>query len=800
MKSLSITLVVACAVFPFVAVSQFTNVEITQADSHRTLVCGVPSVQSVQTTASSDEIRAEIDLPLPSKDESDEIAFALVFGNLSTANKKLAGTMSLSDLDLIFDPSGRAFSGLITDKCDDTYLNEAQRVQHYYVDERESPNLHVAMIANNRRCLQTRYATNDVNWTSVAQPITSPECGLGMAKWFVTFNIARWLSAVNMDANSVVKELINGGQLYTFPMRIFVTATSKTTTYPETFYSSYQFQLFQRSSVFSALSVKETQMEGYRAHFIENFVQVMGDSELLSINPLLSEGRRESFVKLTFELVFYKEADHTAMPKIETDITRLRMKIAEDSSPFRLANENGAIQTDGTACLTIGQDASDMSTVEPFKVDETDTIFQHTIASKNGSFYKQTLSVVCYLLVYEDNLKTALSMNTDLVVPLRLEYSHTYTDTNTGTLMTDPTRDPIAIFTQTMNFEAITNFQYETPLKGLVYKVPQAQISSIDRRIWTEDDVRISMINAFGTVDEPRQVRSVSVDTPIAGAVTFKNSGDMGRYNLKLITGFLMANLVQTRKFVPYVAGVNNEAPIDVEDPCSLTSYKTQNEIIGLSTLYADTQSDVYTGRLTTEVKHLLENVDKNSFYVESDMFQINEILKTNPFTSNYLLREVSGAQDVIFLPFLPKFRIANGQDVDTYETRLCMIVEVEPYTGGVLPTPPSSRRLLVVEGRSTSSHQTNAIDNKFTITTADYRATPANFSTASRSSSGTVNVDVHVDVHKSDDDSFTNSNWALSVVIMVVGVLCAAIIIVIMCLSFYIKKLKYREAIKLNA
>ncbi|KAK3238298.1 hypothetical protein CYMTET_51675 [Cymbomonas tetramitiformis] len=168
--------------------------------------------------------------------------------------------------------------------------------------------------------------------------------------------------------------------------------------------------------------------------------------------------------------------------------------------------------------------------------------------------------------------------------------------------------------------------------------VELAQISSIDRRIWTEDDVRISMINAFGTVDEPRQVRSVSVDTPIAGAVTFKNSGDMGRYNLKLITGFLMANLVQTRKFVAYVAGVNNEAPIDVEDPCSLTSYKAQNEIIGLSTLYADTQSDVYTGRLTTEVKHLLENVDKNSFYVESDMFQINEILKTNPFTSNYLL------------------------------------------------------------------------------------------------------------------------------------------------------------------
>eukprot|EP00854_Cymbomonas_tetramitiformis_P001510 gene1510-2144_t len=345
MKFSPITFLAACAALPLLAISQFTEVETTQADSHRTLVCGVPSIQSVQTTTTNDEIRAEIDLPLPSKDESDEIAFALFFGNLSVANKKLAGTMSLSDLDLVFDPSGRAFSGLITDKCDDTYLNEAQRVQNYYTDERETPALHVAMIANERRCLQTRYSPNDVNWTSTLHPLSPSQCGLGSAKWFVTFNIARWLSAINMNANSVIKELVNGGQLYTFPMRIFITATSKTTTYPETFYSSYQFQLFQRSSVFSALSVKETQMEGYRAHYIENFVQIMGDSQLLSINPLLSEGRRESFVKLTFDLVFYKEADHTAMPKIETDIGRLRMKIAEDTSPFRLANENGSDKT-----------------------------------------------------------------------------------------------------------------------------------------------------------------------------------------------------------------------------------------------------------------------------------------------------------------------------------------------------------------------------------------------------------------------------------------------------------------------
>eukprot|EP00854_Cymbomonas_tetramitiformis_P029379 gene29379-36589_t len=554
MKTLNLPriLAVACvASLPMLTRTQFTDTESTQIDSHKTLVCGVPRVTSVQTTSNGDELRAEIDVPLPSRDESDEIAFAMVFGNLTIANKKLAGQSPLSHLDMIFDPSARAFSDLISDRCDDTYMNEAQRAQHYYIDDREDPVLHVAMIADKRRCLQTRYSGNDVNWTSFVapNPDAPAECSLGIARWFVTFNIARWISAPNMDANGVVKELVNGGQLYTFPMRIFLTATSKTTTYPETFYSSYQFQLFQRSSVFSALSVKETQMEGYRAHFIEDFRQIMGDSKLLSINPLLSEGRRESFVKLVFKLVFYKEADHTAMPEIDADISRLHVKIGSETSSFQLANGNGVVQPDGTPCLDVGDNVSAMTTDGPSLVSETDTIFQHTIASEDGSFYKQTLSVVCYLVVYEDAMKTALTMNDDLVVPLQFDYTHTYVDTNTGTLMTDPTRDPIAIFAQSMNFEAVTEFQYETPLRGVVYKIPQGKIPSIDRRTWTTADLRMSMINAFGTVDVPRIVQSVSVDTPIASAVSLQNAGDMGRYNLKLIAGFLVANAVQKKQF-----------------------------------------------------------------------------------------------------------------------------------------------------------------------------------------------------------------------------------------------------------
>ncbi|KAK3235521.1 hypothetical protein CYMTET_54283 [Cymbomonas tetramitiformis] len=776
------------ALLPLLARAQFTDTEITQSASHKTLVCGVPRVTSVQTTPPGDELRAEIDIPLPAKDEADEIAFALVFGNLTVANQKLAGQTSLSHLDMIFDPSARAFSDLISDRCDDTYMNEAQRAQHYYIDDREDPVLHVAMIADKRRCLQTRYSGNDVNWTSLVTPIPGApsQCGLGSVKWFVTFNIARWLSAVNLDANSVVKELVNGGQLYTFPMRIFITATSKTTTYPETFYSSYQFQLFQRSSVFSALSVKETQMEGYRAHFIENFRQIMGDSKLLSINPLLSEGRRESFVKLAFDLVFYREADHTAMPKIEKDISRLHVSIGSDTSPFRLANANGVMQPDGTACLDVGADVSNVSSGGPSLVLESDTIFQHTIASEDGSFYKQTLSVVCYLVVYEDAMKTALTMNDDLVVPLQFDYTHTYVDVNTGTLMTDPTRDPIAIFTQTMNFEAITDFQYETPLRGVVYKIPQGKIPSIDRRTWTTADLRTSMINAFGTVDVPRVVQSVSVDTPIASAVSLQNAGDMGRYNLKLVAGFLMANAVQLKQFVPYQAGDTVEAPIDIADPCGLTTYSASGSIIGLSTLFSDTESDVYTGRLSPQVRHLLEDVDKNTFYVDQSMFQINELLKTSPFTSNYLLREAQGAQDVIFLPFMPKFRIANGRSVDSYETRVCMVVEVEPYTAGTFSDTVTNRRLLVVESRSPAA-STNAIDNQFTMTTADYRVTPVNLTVTTRSSSSDVHVNVSIQ-HKAKSDTFTSENQALSHAVIAMLAFIAFFTACIVGMSYYIK------------
>lgn len=297
------------------------------------------------------------------------------------------------------------------------------------------------------------------------------------------------------------------------------------------------------------------------------------------------------------------------------------------------------------------------------------------------------------------------------------------------------------------------------------------------------------MINAFSPTDEPRVVQSVSVDTPIVSAVSLQNDGDMGRYNLKLIAGFLMANAVQQKQFVAYQPGDNVEAPIDIADPCGLTSYKTSNTLIGLSTLFADTQSDVYTGRLSSDVRHLLEDVDKNSFYVDQSLFQINELLKTQPFTSNYLLREAQGAQDVIFLPFLPKFRIANGRSVDSYETRVCMIVEVEPYTGGVFSDKVTNRRLLVVESRSPAA-STNAIDNQFTMTTADYRVAPANLSVTARSTSSgtTVNVTIH---HKAKGDVFTSENERLSHAIIGLGSVCALFTLIIVGVHSYNKLVK---------
>eukprot|EP00854_Cymbomonas_tetramitiformis_P019688 gene19688-23549_t len=490
-----------------------------------------------------------------------------------------------------------------------------------------------------------------------------------------------------MNANSVSKQLVNGGQLYTFPLRIFMTAIPKNTGIPETFYSSYQFKLFKKSTVFAALSVSETNLNGFTAYFIQDFVQKMGDPTLLATGPFSTSPNNENLIKLEFNLVFFKETASGTVPTIEMELNNLVLKIADDPSPFELTDETGMGQSGGINCLTIGSDASSI------------------------------------------------------------------------------TRD-------------------QAPTQ--IYKIPQSKISSIDRRTWTENDVRTAMVNAFGTTDIPRQALSVSVETPVIGAVTLDNAGDMGNFNLKMISAFIMANSVSSQSFVSFAQEDSNVPESTISNPCNLVSYYALGNLIGLSTLYSDTQSDSYTERLEAPVKELLENTNSQSFYAGNSLFEINPNLKTKAFTSNYLLQDAFGAQDVLFVPFLPKFRIANGRAIDTYETRLCMIVEVEPYTGGNLP---SARRLLAVEARDTTDREANTLETKFTITTADFRSSDTSGSDAASDDTSVDNVDA-----EDNDESFTNTNWTLSVVIITFVVLSAAIIIIIVSLSIFLKKKEHDE------
>ncbi|KAK3249146.1 hypothetical protein CYMTET_41409 [Cymbomonas tetramitiformis] len=778
---------VVCAAFSIVAVSQsFTDSEDTQTSSHQALVCGTPSVESVQVDNNKNEIHTVFHIPLPTPN-TDEIGFGLFFGTLAMANEKLGGTKPLTQLDFIMDPSETAFSANITDKCDVNYENQAAAESNSIKDDRLVPPKTIGMIAHERRCLQTRYPESDVDWTSFVEtnPLNSGNCGLGISKWHLRFNIARWLSAGNMNANSVSKQLVNGGQLYTFPLRIFMTAIPKNTGIPETFYSSYQFKLFKKSTVFAALSVSETNLNGFTAYFIQDFVQKMGDPTLLATGPFSTSPNNENLIKLEFNLVFFKETASGTVPTIEMELNNLVLKIADDPSPFELTDETGMGQSGGINCLTIGSDASSITRDQaPTQVNQSELIFANGVASSNGVFYKESLSIVCYVRVHENS--SPLAGNARKVVPLRLEYTHTYTDQNTDALLTSPTRDPIAIFTQDINFEKLKKFVYATPLKAQIYKIPQSKISSIDRRTWTENDVRTAMVNAFGTTDIPRQALSVSVETPVIGAVTLDNAGDMGNFNLKMISAFIMANSVSSQSFVSFAQEDSNVPESTISNPCNLVSYYALGNLIGLSTLYSDTQSDSYTERLEAPVKELLENTNSQSFYAGNSLFEINPNLKTKAFTSNYLLQDAFGAQDVLFVPFLPKFRIANGLAIDTYETRLCMIVEVEPYTGGNLP---SARRLLAVEARDTTDREANTLETKFTITTADFRSSDTSGSDAASDDTSVDNVDA-----EDNDESFTNTNWTLSIVLITFVVTSAAIIIVIVVLSILIKKKNHDE------
>eukprot|EP00854_Cymbomonas_tetramitiformis_P000047 gene47-69_t len=769
--------------------AQFTTQEATTATSFKTLVCGVPSVQGVQISSDMSSITMEIDVPLPSQSASDEMAFAILFGNLSVANSKLNGVTDLSMLDLVFDPSC-SFGDEITDKCQDSYRTSALNDLHTYTDERTASPTVYGMIANSRCLSFYGHRTGDVDWTSEvhdrpdASSVDASGCNLGTAKWYLTFNLAQWTSAANIDALSVAKTLMNGGTKYTFPLRVYVTAVSKKTTLAETYYSPYQFEIFQKSSVFAALPVRETQMSGYRAHYLQNFVQVAGDTELANTDPLNPDTPHGfNLVKLDFDMVFFKEADHTALPNVSVVLENLLVKVQNngEASPFSVGWKTGPSSA-GIACQDIGDDYSSIATSDVTIVDSSDALFDHTIKSKDGTFYKQTLSVVCYLYVYRDG--STLFADSNDRVPLRFEYTHTYTDANTLTLMTDPVRDPIAIFLQQLNFQKITTFEYKTPLKGVIYKIPQEKIASIDQRTWTTSDVRSAMINAFASSDAPRTVESVAPDTPVAGAVTLKNSGDVGRYDIRLITAFLMAaNKSATAKFVKFSPASDVEAPIEITNPCDVSTKHDAGKIVGFSTLFSNASSDAYTDRFSQSLRDILENQDGSARHVDNELFQINDKLSTNPFTQNYLLKEGEGAQDVLILPFLPKLRIADSNyNVDDYDITLCMVLEVDAYQKGVFSSEVS-RKLLTVKTRGDDLLDTAetlgmniAFTNDFGKASVNATTDDGNTTTYTASTDGEA---VKVTVTKKDDYMYTNTNYHLTIaafsilgaIIVIVGV-----------------------------
>ncbi|KAK3235546.1 hypothetical protein CYMTET_54253 [Cymbomonas tetramitiformis] len=707
MRSKTCRLALALAATLFVATlpalrAQFTTEDANVGSSFNTLVCGVPTVQGVSVSSDMISATLEVDIPLPSKTASDEMAFAILFGDLSVVNRKLEGSADISMLDLVFDPSA-SFGSTITDKCQEQYRSAAERNSHLYTDERTDPPITYGMIANSRCLSSMGRRTEAVKWTSTVHDIPDDEyqeesslgCELGIAKWYLTFNIAEWTSAANVDALSISKKLMNGGTKYTYPFRIYVTATSKTTTLAETYYAPYRFELFQKSTVIAALPVRETQLSGYRAHYLQNFVRIAGDTQLSKMDPLKPDTTYGfNLVKLQFDMVFFKEADATALPTLSVLLNNLRVKVqATRTGSFQVGEGD-----DGTVCEDIGDQRSSIATSDVTIVEETDSLFEHTIKSKDGTFYKQTLSVVCYLRVYRKS--EALFIDSNDRVPLRFEYTHTYVDAKSNTLLTDPVRDPIAIFLQQMNFQAITTFEYKTPLKGVVYKIPQGKIDKVDQGTWTTNDVRSAMINAFANNDAPRAVTSVTVDTPIAGAVTRKNLRDRGRYSIRLITAFLMAAKSSLPQFVEFAPAKHGEAPTEIMDPCGARTKHDNDDIIGFSTLYSDTGSDAYTDRFSRSLKDLLENTDGSNKHVGNEVFQINGRLGTKPFTQNYMLKESEGAQDVLILPFLPKLRLTDtAYNSDDYDTTLCMVLEVDPYQDGVFSSEVS-RKLLAVQTR----------------------------------------------------------------------------------------------------
>ncbi|KAK3249160.1 hypothetical protein CYMTET_41423 [Cymbomonas tetramitiformis] len=355
-----------------------------------------------------------------------------------------------------------------------------------------------------------------------------------------------------------------------------------------------------------------------------------------------------------------------------------------------------------------------------------------------------------------------------------------------------------------MILREIRTVEYETPLKGALYKVPQEKIRNVDRKVWTEHDIRGSMVSAFSTGgDGPRRVKAVSVDTPLVAAITLDNEDDMDHFDLSLVAGFLIANDVNSPKFVPFTESDKTQQTKNVIDnPCNLKTYHENGDLIGMSTLFKDESADVYSQRLTPEVRALLDNSNNSNYFVDNEIFKINENLKTEPITMNKDLNMRDGAQNILLLPFLPKFTVSNGRPIDSYETRICMIVEMKNYVNQS-KTAATARKLLQV---TVSTEAGGVLDLQIAILSQDYPVSTCgdNCSYSNESNSNgnlvfqmtksTASGSQSASSHTDNDDTFTNTNWKLSISLMVLS--CTAALLLIALVSVY----WYRSSMRFEA
>ncbi|KAK3249161.1 hypothetical protein CYMTET_41424 [Cymbomonas tetramitiformis] len=383
--------------------SQFEDTKTTQLASHDTLVCGVPRVKST-AIENNHRMHVEFEIPLPNGDSTDLIAFGIFFGDLGIVNRKLACSLALDDLDLVFDPSEEGFSGNLSDKCmGNEYPQYARYTGNTITDSRNGPKV-CPLVADGHVCTPKRPVMRDVVWfsTVTTNNNTMYECNLGVSTWKLSFDISDWTASEGMNKNGITKEVVDDAQIFTFPVRIFITSVSKSSAQAETYYSPYRFQLHQKASVFMNLPIMETQLSGFRSHYIKNFQQTSGDVAFAGVNPLQDETAYLDIVKVTFEMVFFKESDKNSLPTISVDVNDLVVNVDTSTGSgdaYQLYDLNNQALPSGGQCLDIS--TTDKSSISehsaPEVVNQKDVMETDAIRSYNGTFFKQVLSVTCYL-------------------------------------------------------------------------------------------------------------------------------------------------------------------------------------------------------------------------------------------------------------------------------------------------------------------------------------------------------------------------------------------------------------------